>query len=114
VGRLIGEAIERALLVAKLTTSEAERMAAEEANRQMDEFLNIASHELRTPITSAKMAIEGITRRLRQLETAPDALAESTNDALMQMIQRMVGQQHSVAFSVGAPRRRSPRRVARA
>jgi PAS domain S-box-containing protein len=90
VGRLIGEAIERARLTAELTTSEAERLAAEEANRQMDEFLNIASHELRTPVTSAKMALEVTTRRLRQFETAPDSLSESATETVLHMIQRMV------------------------
>lgn len=90
VGRLIGESIERARLTAELTSSEAERLAAEEANRQMDEFLNIASHELRTPVTSAKMALEVITRRMRQLDAEPDAPPEETKDAVLRMIQRMV------------------------
>lgn len=90
VGRLIGEAIERARLAAELTTSEAERLAAEEANRQMGEFLNIASHELRTPVTSAKMALEVVMRRLRHLEAEPEPLTESAAETVLHMIQRMV------------------------
>ncbi len=89
VGHLIGEAIERARLAAELTASEAERLAAEEANRQMDEFLNIASHELRTPVTSTKMALEVIMRRLRQLEAEPEAPSEQAQEAVLHMIQRM-------------------------
>jgi PAS domain S-box-containing protein len=36
-----------------------------EANQQKDDFLRVASHELRTPITTLKLTVQGITRQIQ-------------------------------------------------
>jgi signal transduction histidine kinase len=49
----------------------------QEAVRLRDEFLAIASHELRTPITSLQLTIQGLTRGVVSPEHAPRALGNA-------------------------------------
>jgi signal transduction histidine kinase len=72
VGRLAGQAIAQARLGEQLTSAEAARLAAEEAARQRDEFLSIASHELKTPVTSLKLNLQLAQRRLGGLRSTGD------------------------------------------
>ncbi|HEX6797127.1 MAG TPA: PAS domain-containing sensor histidine kinase [Ktedonobacterales bacterium] len=67
VGRLAGEALERATLAHQLTAARAAQLAAEETTRQRDEFLSVASHELRTPLTSVKANAQVAERTVRRL-----------------------------------------------
>jgi len=53
---------------ARLADADAERRAAEEANRQKDEFLAVLSHELRTPLN----AVLGWLQVLRSRALEPD------------------------------------------
>lgn len=89
VGRLAGQAIAQARLGEQLNSAEAGRLAAEEAARQRDEFLSIASHELKTPVTSLKLNLQLAQRRLgglrstgdqQSLETLLGTLLPRTND----------------------------------
>lgn len=48
-----------------LALEQAARSAAEEALRARDEFLSIASHELRTPCTSLTLAVQSLLRHTR-------------------------------------------------
>ena len=89
VGRLAGQAIARARLGEQLTLAEAARLAAEEAARQRDEFLSIASHELKTPVTSLKLNLQLAQRRLgglnsnggsQSIESLLGTLLPRTND----------------------------------
>jgi signal transduction histidine kinase len=50
------------------------------AIRARDEFLSIASHELRTPITTLALQVEGLTRVLR--DKAPSPLLEAVTHRL--------------------------------
>ncbi|MDQ2870346.1 MAG: ATP-binding protein [Acidobacteriota bacterium] len=50
---------------------------AQEAIRARDEFLSVASHELKTPITTLQLQIQGLIRRVRSGATpSAEALAE--------------------------------------
>jgi len=59
-------ALERDRLLREREAARAEAFALTEANRRMDEFLGIASHELRTPITTIKANIQMAQRRAQQ------------------------------------------------
>lgn len=57
--------------------AQARELALSEMNARTDEFLSIASHELRSPLTSLKAAVQLAQRRLRLLidrEPLPDDL----------------------------------------
>jgi PAS domain S-box-containing protein len=53
--------------------AEQARAAAEEAVRLRDDFLTIASHELKTPLTSVTLQIQTLLRRVREQGPAADA-----------------------------------------
>jgi PAS domain S-box-containing protein len=55
-----------ASLEARQAREQAAREAAEEGVRVRDEFLSIASHELRTPVTSLQFAIQAVLRLARK------------------------------------------------
>lgn len=63
-------------------------LALREANRRMDEFLGIASHELKTPLTSLIMSIQMAERRVHAL--AQQASASDTTQPLTN-IEQMLG-----------------------
>jgi PAS domain S-box-containing protein len=66
-----------ALAIEHARLFEAERLArheatvAEEALRARDEFLSVAAHELKTPITSAKVAAQLLRRSFRDTSLGP-------------------------------------------
>lgn len=64
------------------------RAEAEEAVRLRDEFLLVASHELRTPLTSLQLAIERLTRQLRD-DAAP--AVKRALEVCLRQTQRMGG-----------------------
>ncbi len=55
----------RDILVSKQTDARNEEMAKREAQRRMNEFLSVASHELKTPLTSIKGNIQLMGRKLK-------------------------------------------------
>lgn len=61
IGRRAGAAIENARLVRQ----------AQEAVGIRDQFLAVASHELKTPLTALLLVIEGVERSLERTPTAP-------------------------------------------
>ncbi len=65
VGKLAATVIERDRLLRQRAADEAQVLALREANRRMDEFLGIASHELRTPVTVMKANVQLLQRRFR-------------------------------------------------
>lgn len=75
VARLTADALEAGQLTDQLTAAEAARLAAEEATRQRDEFLSIASHELKTPLTSLKMYTQAASRRAARAVATQDPAA---------------------------------------
>ena len=59
-GRIVGAVV----VMHDVTERRRFEVALREANRRMDEFLGIASHELKTPLTSIKGYIQLMARRL--------------------------------------------------
>jgi two-component system sensor histidine kinase/response regulator len=57
-----------------LASEQQARRMAEEAVRVRDQFLSIASHELKTPLTTLKATIQLLDRQLRQPDLDPDRL----------------------------------------
>jgi PAS domain S-box-containing protein len=67
VAKLAALALERERLLREREAARANALALEQANQRMDEFLSIASHELRTPITAAKANVQIAGRQLDTL-----------------------------------------------
>ena len=66
IGRLIALVLERDRLLLEKTETQAHEIALLDANRRMNEFLSIAGHELKTPITSIKGNVQFMRRRLKK------------------------------------------------
>lgn len=64
VGKLAAAVIERERLLREQAENRARVLALSEANKRMDEFLGIASHELRTPVTVIKANVQLLRRRI--------------------------------------------------
>lgn len=67
VARLGAIALQRERLLREREAARAEALALSEASRRMDEFLSIAGHELRTPITTVKANLQLAERRARRI-----------------------------------------------
>ncbi|HLW00347.1 MAG TPA: HAMP domain-containing sensor histidine kinase [Ktedonobacterales bacterium] len=59
--------LENERLLQEQEAAYANDLALREAARQMDEFLGIASHELKTPLTTIMLGLQMIQRRLQRL-----------------------------------------------
>jgi signal transduction histidine kinase/putative methionine-R-sulfoxide reductase with GAF domain len=78
--QLIGGVMERQRLARERTEAQAEALSAERAKRQMDDFLSIAGHELRTPITSAKLNVNFVMQLLDRYLQAEDGAPPDAED----------------------------------
>jgi signal transduction histidine kinase len=67
VARLAALVLERERLQREREAARSNALALQEANRRMDEFLGIAGHEMRTPLTSIKGNLQLAQRRLARL-----------------------------------------------
>lgn len=65
IARLAAAAVERERLRREREEARAVELALRETNRRMDEFLSIAAHELRSPLTGIKGSTQLARRRLR-------------------------------------------------
>lgn len=79
--QLIGIVMERQRLSRERADAQADAISWERAKRQMDEFLSIASHELLTPITSAKVNVQMVTRLLDSFLRADEDTPANTRDS---------------------------------
>ncbi|GCE31222.1 hypothetical protein KDA_67060 [Dictyobacter alpinus] len=69
VARLTGLVYEREHLLQEQAETRAHTLALQETNQRFNEFLSIASHELKGPLTALKMSVQLARRVLRQQET---------------------------------------------
>lgn len=63
VSKLAALVIDRDRILRERSAAEAQLLALEQANQRMNEFLGIAAHELRTPITVIKANLQMLSRR---------------------------------------------------
>jgi hypothetical protein len=82
-GRLVGFGkVTRDLTERRRHEEERVRLAqAQEAVRLRDEFLSMASHELKTPLTVLQLQLDGLCERIRQVDTALADRVDRTNRA---------------------------------
>jgi PAS domain S-box-containing protein len=77
VARLGALVLERERLLREREEARASELALRETQTQMEIFLGIAGHELKTPLTSLKLALQLGERRLRRLVQArPDRVED--------------------------------------
>jgi signal transduction histidine kinase len=67
VARLASLVLERERLMSEREEARARALALTEANRRMDEFLGIATHELKTPVTSSSLSVQFAALRMDEL-----------------------------------------------
>ncbi len=75
--------LENAQLRREHEAAQASELAMREANRQMETFLGMASHELKTPLTSIIMGLQLIQRRARQPMRPTAGAADQEGRAFM-------------------------------
>ncbi len=95
VARLAALVLERERLLRESAEDRARVLALEQTNMRMDEFLGIASHELKTPLTTIKANVQLTERRLTTLDPAAANFGDqvrrlSAASELMQRTQRQV------------------------
>lgn len=66
IARLITLVLERERLVRERALARADVLALEEANRRMFEFIGIASHELKTPVTVLLASTQTLLKHVQQ------------------------------------------------
>jgi PAS domain S-box-containing protein len=76
VARLGALVLERERLLREREEARASELAVRETQTQMEIFLGIAGHELKTPLTSLKLALQLGERRLQRLVEAKPGRAE--------------------------------------
>ncbi len=74
--------------------AQANELALRETARRMDEFLGIAAHEMRTPLTAIKSTVQLLARREQRAGRNPDSGEESVAvlDSQGQLIARVAQQ----------------------
>jgi signal transduction histidine kinase len=75
--RLATMILEQERLMREREEAHATVLAMQEASKQMDAFVGIASHELKTPITAASLTLQATQRRLQNMRresTVPSTL----------------------------------------
>jgi len=70
VAKLVALVIEREQLLRQQAEARQKELVQREANRRMDEFLTLASHELKTPLTTIKANIQIMERYLSSMTAA--------------------------------------------
>lgn len=77
VAQLLALVLERERLWREREAARGHALALREANQRMDDFMGVASHELKTPLTTIKMHAQLAARRLERLQAEPDLALEA-------------------------------------
>jgi PAS domain S-box-containing protein len=81
VARLAALVLQREQLLREREEARGHALALADANRRMDEFLSVATHELRSPVTASALAIELARASLAALAAPPaEAREDQTGD----------------------------------
>lgn len=72
IGKLAALTMDRERLLRERTEAAAQVLSLQETNRRMDEFLSIVSHEIKTPITTFKLAFQSLHRSLTKGAKGPN------------------------------------------
>ena len=84
--KLAALVIERERLLAEREAARASALSLRVANQHMDEFLSIASHELRNPLTSIRASIQLAERRIRKASQQAAAAGESAQAQMLDVV----------------------------
>ncbi|HEY7349488.1 MAG TPA: ATP-binding protein [Ktedonobacterales bacterium] len=84
VSQLGALVLERERLMRERGEAQVKVLALQEATQRMDEFLSVISHELRTPVTSIKIGIQLLLKRIER----PASDDQISPDRLQSLLQR--------------------------
>jgi PAS domain S-box-containing protein len=96
LARLGALVLEQDRLLRGWAETRANELALAETKVQMDTFLGIASHELKTPLTSLKLSLQVAERRLRTLTTVKDGEPSGTDLGLPSSAEQLGRATHQV------------------
>lgn len=89
VAKLAALVVERERLLTERAESQARELALRDANRLMDEFIAIAGHEIRTPLTTIKGSVQ-LARRQLNKAMRRDAALPSDVKKLITSVQDLI------------------------
>ena len=89
--------LERDRLLRGWAETRANELVLSETKAQMDMFLGIASHELKTPLTSLKLSLEFSQRRLRKLIRAKNGEVAEGDAGLRAAVEQLDRTAHQMA-----------------
>jgi signal transduction histidine kinase len=96
LARLGALVVEQDRLLQGWAETRASELALEETKAQMDTFLGIASHELKTPLTSLKLSLQVAERRLRKRTTEKDGESAGTDRGLQPAAEQLGRMSHQM------------------
>jgi signal transduction histidine kinase/PAS domain-containing protein len=97
VARLGALVLEHERLLRERAQAQANELALREAQAQMDTFLAIASHELKTPLTYIKLNLQLTRRRLEKLIRKDSGMPEELCKKASLLLQEFAQTDHQVA-----------------
>jgi signal transduction histidine kinase len=97
IARLGALVLEHERLLRERAEAQANELALREAQAQMDTFLAIASHELKSPLTYIKLNLQLTQRRLEKLVPKDAGMPEEFNKKASLLLQEFGHTDHQVA-----------------
>lgn len=100
VAKLAALVVERERLLTERAESQARELALRDANHLMDEFIAIAGHEIRTPLTTIKGSVQLAKRQLNKVMRRDAALPDDVKllitsvQDLIDRAERQIGMQN--------------------
>ena len=97
IARLGALVLEHERLLRERAQAQANELALREAQAQMDTFLAMASHELKTPLTSIKLTLQVTQRRLERLVRPAAGMPEELNQQARRLLEQLAHTDHQLA-----------------